>query len=1027
MFGNIQSVSTNLDTTRVLKLVHSSARQGVASTSKHKSGLDHAIVQAGDHITQSPAMMSAFARVQNRLNLQPAPIGHRYAIIRSLGAGGCGQVFLAYDAELDRKVALKKILRPHRDQDILVHEARLLAKLRHPNIVTVYDIQVLPSLTGRISQYIIMEYIEGCSLRAWLGQKKRSRSEILRVLGEAGQGLAAAHAAGIIHRDFKPENVLVDREGRARVLDFGLSQTQEISAASELHETRDDDATTTLTQITGTPAYMAPERYFNSEGSVASDIFSFGVTLWEALAGQRPFSAKTIPELQFQIISGQCSEVPTVIPRHIAQVLRRCLANAPEARFPAMEPVLEALARDPWPRRRRWVAGLLLAICAGVTGSLLGPNAHANAPCAGIEDQFATWNDEQATTLRATILASDTPYANDTWERLDTKLDHYADTIRESAKDACEAGLHYQRTSNVLADRRLACLHAREIDLNAFIDSLATGDTTAVEHAVQAFEALTPISRCDADVLLADRTTLPDPGIAADVEVLRTDLARVKAMGYAGRAREVLDLADTAISRAESLEYAPVIAEAHLRRGHLFEAMAEFERAEPDYQAAWWTALGSEHDTVAREAANHLASMLSTDPTRANEARTWSDNGEAVATRMGIDDGHRSYRLRTLARLAENEGNFEQAVKNLQEATQSARSAYGPDAWRAVIPLNHLSYALMNLGDIEAATQASDQAIARGRAALGDEHPDLSEIYRQRSNLSSVKGEYQAAQAASRRAVEIVEAAYGSKSRRLAPSLYALGTALCELGEEEEGLRQFDRGLEILVPSLGREHVHVLFTYHNRADCLRSLKRYDEAQQIYDENLEISQRQLGDDHTMVATTHIGLGELALLANEATRARQHFQRALEIREAKSGSDHKSLIPALVGLAEVDLMQGNTVQARNYAERAQHLQEQARNDIAALARPRFALARALVDVPGQRTEALELATMARQGYESRMPRHNDQVKNVSAWIATHTRGRSETSVTSTSGPDTTIDTDPTLDETSGDTDADTDADA
>ncbi len=974
------NVDKSDDRTRRLKSVHSESLR----ISESSPPLEDAFARAAELVSENATMASAFARVQRQLDLQADEINHRYVIIRPLGAGACGQVFLAYDAELDRKVALKKILRPNRDKELLVHEARLLAKLCHPNIVTVYDIQELPSLTGRLSQYIIMEYVEGCSLREWLAHEPRSQTEILAVLQQAGQGLAAAHVAGIIHRDFKPENVLISESGQARVVDFGLSQTAELTESGEMYETSDDETTTSLTQITGTPAYMAPERYFNSEGSVASDIFSFGITLWEALVGQRPFRGKTIRELQYQIISGQLANPPKQMPRRIARILQRCLAHDPADRWPAMEPLLADLADDPRPRRRRWVAGLALTFTAAVAGSLLAPNNSDSPACEGIEHGFASsWNDDTKTQLRSAVLASDVPYAGDTWERLHTKLDTYANSIRGASKDACEAARVHKRTSSELADRRLACLRARELELDAFVDTLRTGGATAVEHALQASESLTPVSICDAHVLLNERTAPPNSEVAADVEVVRTELTRIKAMDLGGRASEVTELADATMQRAESIGYVPLLAEAQWHRAHLYETNMAFEHAEPAYRKAWWSGLASNHDLIARDAANQLAAIMAMDPSRAADARMWSDNAEAVATRMGVDGDQQIHRLRTLARIAEGQGDYESAVRSRQQATEVATNVFGPNSWKTSAALNYLSFARMHVGDLDGATDAVERGLASGIAALGENHPDLSELYRQQSNIFIEKGEYRAAEVASRRAVELVEAAYGSESRALAPGLYAHGVTLCKLGRGNEGLQKIARALASFLP-LGREHLHVMIMQISRADCLRYLERFEEAREIYVDYLAIAQRILGADHDVAVAAHCGLGELALATNDAKAGEHHFRRVLEIGEARAPIDKQTLVPALVGLAEVELMRGRHDQARGHAQRAIELQVATTGTDATLARPRFALARALIHMPGQRGRALQLANLALKGYETAAPANSRAHKNVSAWI-------------------------------------------
>ena len=247
---------------------------------------------------------------------------HRYLIIRLIGKGGMGAVYQAYDPELDRRIAIKMLtVSPQADETAsvpharLMREAQALAKLNHPNVISVFDVG-----THQDCVYIAMEYVAGKTLRDWLGETNPTRQEIIEVFLAAGKGLQAAHAEGIIHRDFKPENLLVGENGQVKVLDFGLARaagSEKLGPAPEAMEAMqspiDSTAserllTTPLTQVgawIGTPLYMAPEHFTQGELDHHTDQFSFCVSLFEALYGQRPFSARNIRELGENISEGR--------------------------------------------------------------------------------------------------------------------------------------------------------------------------------------------------------------------------------------------------------------------------------------------------------------------------------------------------------------------------------------------------------------------------------------------------------------------------------------------------------------------------------------------------------------------------------------------------------------------------------------------------------------------------------------------------------------------------------------------------
>ncbi|HEY0138891.1 MAG TPA: protein kinase, partial [Nannocystis sp.] len=294
----------------------------------------------------------------------PARIG-RYLVIGPLGEGGMGLVFAAYDPQLDRKVAIKLVRPAYTEssggeaQARLVREAQALARLRHPNIVTVYEVGAFGE-----EVYVAMEFVDGVTLRTWQFEHARSWREILRVYQAAARGLAAAHRGGLVHRDFKPDNVLVTKDGEPRVLDFGLAFSDGSKPATGAPHSAPLDAHLTLTgALLGTPAYMSPEQFEGRAVDARTDVFAFAVALYEALYGARPYAGTTVAEICVALHDGRVSPPPPFvkIPGWLRRAVLRGLKTDPNERLPDMDAVLRVLGRDP----ARYLLGASVVLVVG--------------------------------------------------------------------------------------------------------------------------------------------------------------------------------------------------------------------------------------------------------------------------------------------------------------------------------------------------------------------------------------------------------------------------------------------------------------------------------------------------------------------------------------------------------------------------------------------------------------------------------------------------------------------------------------
>jgi predicted Ser/Thr protein kinase len=351
----------------------------------------------------------------------------RYRVEHLVGRGGMGTVLAAEDVWLERKVALKIINTPgSRERRRLVREGVALAKLSHPHVVQVHDVEL--GEQGK-QAYVVMEYVEGTTLAGWQRSERRTIPEILDKYRQAAQGLLAAHQVGIVHRDFKPHNVLIDEAGVVKVADFGLA------SASDPEDGRGSGGTGAATEaITGrvarggvatetsvglTPGYCAPEQLRGERPTARADQFSLCVALYEALTGSLPFGSSRMPEEHDRAVAAGIGGRPEAggIPRRVLRVLARGLAPRPEDRFADMTAIIAALA--PRGSRWPWLAVGLVPTAALATAMLMPreqlveievdpceleddalPRARAPVPTEGVREGAAGFVAERAAAYR---------------------------------------------------------------------------------------------------------------------------------------------------------------------------------------------------------------------------------------------------------------------------------------------------------------------------------------------------------------------------------------------------------------------------------------------------------------------------------------------------------------------------------------------------------------------------------------------------------------------------------------------------
>ncbi|HEX6839174.1 MAG TPA: serine/threonine-protein kinase, partial [Polyangia bacterium] len=525
----------------------------------------------------------------------------RYVLISSIGQGGMGVVFLAYDPELDRKVALK-LLKIGKlgttGKARLLREAQALARLSNPNVVPVYDVGTVEG-----QAFVAMEYVEGQTLKRWL-KTPRPWRDVVAVMRDAGRGLAAAHAAGLVHRDFKPDNVLIGADGRVRVVDFGLArEVEDLSNPSGVTPadrpdgrpireqrvpkristggsgSRDEhhslSQVTRADQIIGTPAYMAPEQIANGACDDRADQFSFGVTFYEALYRQRPYDVTdtidgdalmTIADKRKSPARSVAVEPPrhTDVPGWVQRIVMRALSHDPIHRFPSMAALLAALDKDPAVTRRRvaTATAMIVVLGLGAVGFVRGQAAKRRL-CEGAQDEVRkAWSPDARERVRLAFAKTNLSYAELASSTLARLLDQYAVDWSNQYKDACEATRVRGEVSEEVLDLRMACLGDRLKELSALASVMEHPDNDTVQEAPRAARNLTPVAECADVAALKTETPRPrDPLQARRVDELRQKLAEMQAQHAVGKNLEALKIGEPLLLDARAVGWQPLVAE----------------------------------------------------------------------------------------------------------------------------------------------------------------------------------------------------------------------------------------------------------------------------------------------------------------------------------------------------------------------------------------------------------------------------------------------------------------------------------
>jgi tetratricopeptide (TPR) repeat protein/tRNA A-37 threonylcarbamoyl transferase component Bud32 len=942
-----------------------------------------------DPLLQSVAAAPPIALGETRV-LPGTVIAQSYRIEREIGSGGMGVVYEAHDLVLSRRIALKlhEIGTSERAARIW-REARAMARLTHPNVVAVHEVGVEAS-----RGYIAMELVDGTNARTWVAIAKRSWEEIVEVYRQAGRGLAAAHDAGLVHRDFKPDNVLVGADGRVRVADFGLAldpgTIPPTTRAEELHAGR-----VTLTGATvGTPGYMAPEQLRGEPVDARSDQYALCVALFESLYGVRP-DAKDEDE--------DTREVPA----WIRVALERGLAIDPARRHHDVHALVAAL--DPAPHRRRRARRLTIVLGVVAGAMLLGAGRWAadtkDSPCVDAAAPLdATWSPERLDALRLAFADRSASLRDATLAVLEPGFDRFATQWRDAAREACEAThVHGQQSASRL-DARTDCLDRARTRFEAAIALYDAADVDAMVAAETVVARLPDVAMCDrVDAAIATDEVRPEREAAHGQ--LRAMLDRAAAEVAASRLEQAKATLDELVPSLEREGFTHSLAEARRLRGEVALNMGRRTEAVDELAAALVLgSSGTDRDAIAT-AQLALANAVGRVGTGRDEALrllasaraiaedlAWSatrrldldvaefeiafhaeryDELERVGTRLLDDDeldDHRRVRVMSLlATRLERQSRFAEALVAHDRVLAYVERLRGPDHPQVAMALGNRAHTLQRLSRFDEATQSLERALAIRIASFGADAPTVGEIYRQLgdtaqdhaiaiahyeralaihraagddvgsilalANLShrrEISGDLESARARLDEALPLAERTYGKDSLQVGRLLVNRGSLLYAAGEHAQGTAELERALAVLVAQLPEGDVATATARLSLSLFRAAAGRHDEALALYDAGDKAILAAFPDDHPRRVAMMFQRARLLDSIDRPEAATLQWQATVEYAEQHLAPDDALLLEVWMPWAERLLEKGERAAAQDVLGRAQALDARLADD-------------------------------------------------------------------------------------------------
>ncbi|NPD23347.1 serine/threonine-protein kinase [Corallococcus exiguus] len=940
----------------------------------------------------------------------------RYVVLDRLGAGGMGVVHAAYDPSLDRRIGLKLLRAPtsasgfQGGTERLLREAQAAARTRHPHVVAVHDVGTFGDVV-----FIAMELVDGGTVRQHLLAATRPWRDVVRLYVQAGRGLAAAHAAGVVHRDFKPDNVLVDKEGRARVTDFGLARlesTEDVGTDAAVPSLGPGEAASPMvvpdeaappkgaplaTSVAGTPGYIAPEVLTGAPADARSDQYAFCVSLYEGLHGQKPSATEA---------DGLANR--SNVPRGVHALIVRGLSPEPGARHASMTVLLDALERAAFPRTSAKMAAAgvgagLLAVAAAVVF------ARGPSPCADDPTRLqGIWDADRKAALLKAFHATGAPDAVAAYEATARTLDAYASGWNDSRRDACLATHEHGTQSTAVLDLRTHCLERRRRELTALTEVLFSADRVGVASAPEAAQALSPLSRC-ADVEALSQPVPPPerPEVAARVKAAYAKLDDARARLGADRWQDAVDRVAPIVKEAETLGYKPLLGEALLIEGEA-RAFLRDESAEPALRRAMLASLSGRDDLRAAEALVYQVFVDGEVTQRPEQAKAHADEARALLERSGgnlelesqllayegnsleqqsrssdalpliqqalalqerlhgRDSPRLARALLTMASTQRSMGRAEEALATIQRARNVLEAAYGPDHPKVAITINNMGGTLMELRRYEEGREAFLETLRRYARIYGPDHQPQRYVAGLQSNLSAAAFRMGRYEESERRMLE-ARAIY----KQLFPkgSIFRIrsGTNLSQILMNQSRVADAQVLLQEMEEEVaaaradGRSDPIFAAPSRCRAEAWMRLGQTERAVAEAKRSVAIVRELKGE--TELGESLRVLTVALTRAKQLNEARDVARELLTLHHKLAGEETRPPMEMEEMMAELSLARGEVDEARKWGERSLDAWSQTAAPPLEMANIRFILARALRKAHLEPERARTLATAAR----------------------------------------------------------------
>ncbi|HJZ88859.1 MAG TPA: serine/threonine-protein kinase [Polyangia bacterium] len=914
----------------------------------------------------------------------------RYVVDDVVGRGAMGVVYAAIDPELDRRVALKLLSAdvaapgqaPEPRQRRLLREAQALARISHPNVITVHDVG---TAAGRV--FVAMELIDGSTLTEWLRCSPRPLSAIVAVFIEAGRGLSAAHAAGIVHGDFKPDNVLVARDGRVCVTDFGLAHSaQPGPTAAPAANLRQGARLSQSGRGAGTPAYMAPEVHLGRPATARSDQFSFCVALYEALHGERPFSGTTTEELARAIVDG-AQRAPRGrhdAPRWLARIVARGLSKAADQRYPSMDALLAGLTRRSRTRNRVAFALGAMALAVALVASL----RTRPALCRGAEGHLAgVWDPTRKSKVEAAFLAAAPAYGGGAWAAVAKRLDAYAKSWTTMHTEACEATRLRGEQSDELLSVRMICLERRLGELSALVERFETADARVVERSVPAVVGLPAVEDCTyAQALLRRSRPRADAGAMREQAATRRLLEQAQALRRVGRYEDALTIVQPLGTRALALGDRLLSAEVALVRGKLLGATGDLAGAKQSLYQALSEAEQTDDKEVKADGWTELVFVTGYLEAHYEQGLQLGSLARAALEPLGRQVDRRATLLSHLGIILAATGRRKEALEQFTAARALIEKEHGPDDYRGGLLLSNEANVLSDEGRLADALSRQKRGLAIIEASLGPGHPEVGRVGANLGTTLLRLERFDAALPVFEHALAVTEEALGTEHPQVADVLLGLGSCvLAAQGDATRAAALLERALRLAERAYGADHPQVATTLNALGVVAEHAGRLDRAVALHQRALAIQERAGDQPSRELITAHVRLADALVAAGQANAALAHLERARELEDRLLAPDDPDRLETLALQGEALRRKGQLERAIPLLERAVALDAHGNAPSLEGARARFTLAQALGGTgrPGARARSLALEARA---IDQRAPRWKQRdLAQISAWLA------------------------------------------